>query len=247
MRCASPRPMRARSRSPAARTKRRRRSKEFLSRFPDNALAQRRARRDPCRTRASRARSANPVEGAAEALAGIGAAVGQEGGTGGRLALSAAGAATSTRRSPAGSRRCRSATCSTRASRARRRSRPIESIAPEAPFRALGVMRAALALDRMDRTEEAEKAFKEAIAPQSRRHPEPTSPTATCCAAASASPRPPEIYSRGDRPHRRRRAKADWSLFYFRGISLRAHQGMGRRPRPISRRRWSSAPTSRWC
>ena len=86
-----------------------------------------------------------------------------------------------------------------------------------APFRALGALRAALALDRMDRTEEAEKAFQEAI----RRSPKDIQAYMSYGNMLRGRERfaeAAEIY-----PARstltRNRARADWSLFYFRGIA----------------------------
>ena len=139
---------------------------DFLVRFPDNALA-RAALEDVKAGRGHVATVATPVAGAAEALAGIGAAVGQEGGlevaslylrlalhldrdiAGGLAALSLASLIDASGQGEAA-------------------IDAYDLIASDAPFRALGALRSALALDRMDRTEEAETAFKEAI----RRNPE---------------------------------------------------------------------------
>jgi tetratricopeptide (TPR) repeat protein len=135
---------------------------DFLEDFPDNALG-REALADIRDGRAHGETIGTPVEGAAEALAGIGAAVGQEGGAdvaflylrlalyldadiaGGLAALSLGNLLDSNDQGEAA-------------------IAAYESIPPDAAFRALGSLRAALALDRMDRTEESEKAFKEALA-----------------------------------------------------------------------------------
>jgi tetratricopeptide (TPR) repeat protein len=156
------------------------------------------------------------VEGAAEALAGLGAAIGQEGGTeisflylrlalrldtniaGGLAALSLGDVLVQNKQATAAVDIYR-------------------SIAPDAPFRGLGQMRAALALDSIDRTAEAEDAFKKALA---------------------ADPDDMQSYiSYGNMLRGRQRfaeaaevytqaidklgtpAGADWSIFYYRGIS----------------------------
>jgi tetratricopeptide (TPR) repeat protein len=159
---------------------------------------------------------ATPVEGAAEALAGIGAAVGQEGGVevaslylrlslyldphtaGGLAALSLGNLLESNKQGEAA-------------------IEVFESIDPDAPFRALGVLRAALALDRMDRTEDAEKAFKEAIS----RGPQDVQNYVSFGNMLRGRERFGEatgIYSKAialtPKPGR-----TDWSLFYFRGIA----------------------------
>jgi Flp pilus assembly protein TadD len=92
-----------------------------------------------------------------------------------------------------------------------------ELIQPDAPFRGLGVLRAALALDRMDRTEDAERAFKEAVS----RNPDDVQTYVSYGNMLRGRERfaeAAEVYSdaidRIEAP-----AKADWSLFYFRGIA----------------------------
>ncbi len=188
---------------------------DFISRFPDNALA--RATLDDIRAGRGQVMAvATPAGGAAEALAGIGAAVGQEGGlevaalylrlslhldpntAGGLAALSLGNLLDASGQGEAA-------------------IAAFESIAPEAPFRALGVLRAALALDRMDRTEEAERAFREAIS----RNPEDVQAYISFGNMLRGRERfaeAAEIYSqaisRTPDPGR-----ADWSLFYFRGIA----------------------------
>jgi len=157
-----------------------------------------------------------PAEGAAEALAGIGAAVGQEGGVevallylrlalhldpgiaGGLAALSLGNLLDASNQGAAA-------------------IEAFESIAPEAPFRALGALRAALSLDGMDRTEEAETAFKEAIS----RNPTDVQSYLSygnmlrgrerfAEAAAIYSDTLEQIPEPGP---------ADWSIFYYRGIA----------------------------
>ena len=93
---------------------------EFLTSYPDNALAQKAL--DAIRSGATVSQPVTtPAEGAAEALAGLGAAVGQEGGI--EVAYLYLGSRCIFRRtSPAASPRCRSAICSTPTARARRRS-----------------------------------------------------------------------------------------------------------------------------
>lgn len=188
---------------------------DFISRFPDNPLA--RATLQEIRAgRGQEIAVATPPAGAAEALAGIGAAVGQEGGlevaslylrlslyldpntAGGLASLSLGNLLDASGQGEAA-------------------IEAFEAIAPEAPFRALGVLRAALALDRMDRTEEAERAFQEAV----RRNPEDVQTYISYGNMLRGRERFAEaakIYSeainRIPEPGR-----ADWSLFYFRGIA----------------------------
>jgi tetratricopeptide (TPR) repeat protein len=188
---------------------------DFISRFPDNALA--RATLDDIRAGRGREMTVGtPAGGAAEALAGIGAAVGQEGGVevaslylrlslyldprtaGGLAALSLGNLLDASGQGEAA-------------------IEAFESIAPDAPFRALGVLRAALALDRMDRTEEAERAFKEAVS----RNPDDVQTYISYGNMlrgrerfAEAADLYSEAIKRIPEPGR-----ADWSLFYFRGIA----------------------------
>lgn len=189
---------------------------DFLTRFPDNPLA--RVALDDIRSgRAQDGTAATPSQGAAEALAGIGAAVGQEGGlevaalylrlslyldantAGGLAALSLGNLLDASGQGEAA-------------------IAVFESIAPEAPFRALGVLRAALALDRMEKTEEAEAAFQEAV----RRNPDDVQTYVSYGNMLRGRERfaeAAEIYSKAvekvPRP-----GKGDWSLFYFRGIAF---------------------------
>ena len=188
--------------------------RDFLQRFPDNALAL--AALEGVGSEPSVTTVDTPAEGAAEALAGIGAAVGQEGGlevaslylrlalyldpqtAGGLAALSLGNLLDASEQGDDA-------------------IKVFESIAPEAPFRALGALRAALALDRMDRTEEAQRAFEEAI----RRNPEDVQTYiqyGNMLRGRERFAEAAEIYSkaieRTPNP-----GKGDWSLFYFRGIA----------------------------
>jgi tetratricopeptide (TPR) repeat protein len=188
---------------------------EFLSRYPDNALA-RVAINDVRAGKVQTAAVATPAKGAAEALAGIGAAVGQEGGVevaslylrlalyldketaGGLAALSLGNLLDSSGQGEAAIEAFR-------------------SISPDAPFRALGSLRAALALDRLDRTEEAEAAFKEALS----RDPEDVQTYISYGNMLRGRERfaeAAEVYSQAVQ-RTADPVKADWSLFYFRGIA----------------------------
>jgi tetratricopeptide (TPR) repeat protein len=159
---------------------------------------------------------ATPAKGAAEALAGIGAAVGQEGGVevaslylrlalyldketaGGLAALSLGNLLDASGQGEAAIEAFR-------------------SISPDAPFRALGSLRAALALDRLDRTAEAEAAFKEALA----RDPEDVQTYISYGNMLRGRERfaeAAEIYTQAVQ-RTADPVKADWSLFYFRGIA----------------------------
>ena len=185
---------------------------DFLERFPDNALAL--AALEDVR-RGDSSTVATPAAGVAEALAGVGAAVGQEGGTevaylylrlalylepniaGGLGALSLGNLLQANGQGEAA-------------------IEVLESIAPDAPFRSLGQLRAALALDRMDRTEEAEAAFQAAIASD----PESIQSYISYGNMLRGRERfaeAGEIYARAldliPEP-----GPADWSLYYFRGI-----------------------------
>jgi tetratricopeptide (TPR) repeat protein len=188
---------------------------DFLSRVPDNPLA--RAALDAIRAdNQAAAAVATPVQGAAEALAGIGAAVGQEGGlevallylqlalrlepdtAGGLAALTLGGLLDQSDQGEAA-------------------IEVFESIAPDAPFRGHGQLRAALTLDRMDRTAEAEKAFREAA----QRNPDDVQvflSHGNMLRGRERYEEAAELYSRAlskvGEPERN-----DWSMFYFRGIT----------------------------
>ena len=188
---------------------------EFLTRYPDNPLG--RAAREEIRSGKEPIMTvATPVAGAAEALAGIGAAVGQEGGVevaalylhlalyldpqiaGGLAALSLGNLLDESDQGEAA-------------------IEVYESIAPDAPFRALGVLRAALTLDRMDRTDEAEKAFQEAL----RRSPDDIQAYISYGNMLRGRERfaeAAEVYSKAV-TRMPEPSRADWSVFYFRGIA----------------------------
>ncbi len=188
---------------------------DFLVRFPDNSLAL--VARDDIRAdRGHVSTVANPVDGAAEALAGIGAAIGQEGGTevaflylrlalhlnpniaGGLAALSLGNLLDASNQGAAA-------------------IEAYESIPEHAPFRALGQMRAALTLDAMNRTAEAEEAFKKAI----KANPEDIQSYITYGNMLRGRERfaeAAEVYSQAI-VHIGTPAAADWSIFYYRGIS----------------------------
>jgi tetratricopeptide (TPR) repeat protein len=188
---------------------------EVIALFPDNALATT-ALADIRAGRAVDGAVGTPTAGAAEALSGIGAAMGQEGGVEAaflylRLALhldpqTAGGlAALSLGNLLAANGQGEAAIIA------------FETIAPDAPFRSLGVLRAARALDRMDRTEEAEAAFEEAIA----RDPDDVQRYISYGDMLRGRDRFAEaaaMYSQAiDRLGTP--VAADWSLYYFRGIS----------------------------
>jgi len=188
---------------------------EFISRFPDNALAHA-ALEDVRAGKGEGAVVATPRQGAAEALAGIGAALGEENGlevaslylrlslhldpetAGGLAAISLGNLLDASGQSEAA-------------------IEVFRSIPPDAPFRAMSQLRAALALDRLDRTEDAEKAFKEALSS----NPDDVQAYISYGNMLRGRERFAEsaaIYSeaikRVPNPGR-----ADWSLFYFRGIA----------------------------
>ena len=188
---------------------------EFLTRFPDNPLAL--AALEEIRAGdAGSGAVATPAKGAAEALAGIGAAVGQEGGV--EVALLYLRLALHLDPNIAGGLAALSLGNLLDASNQRETAiEAFESIAPEAPFRALGALRAALSLDGMDRTEEAEAAFKEAIS----RNPTDVQSYLSYGNMLRGRERfaeAAEIYSEAlaqiPEP-----GAADWSVFYYRGIA----------------------------
>ncbi len=187
----------------------------FLALYPDNSLAK--AALDDVRSgRAHLATVTSPVEGAAEALAGIGAAIGQEGGTEVaflylRLALYldpniAGGLAALSLGNLLDANDQNTAAITT-----------YELIGEDEPFHALGQLRAALALDRLDRTADAEKAFKQAIAA----NPDDVQSYISYGNMLRGRERFAEasvLYSEAI-AHAGTPAAADWSLFYFRGIT----------------------------
>lgn len=191
--------------------------RDFLTRYPDNPLAQA-ALEDIRAGRGQDRTTATPTQGVAEALAGLGAAVGQEGAGGIEVASLYLRLSHYLDPNTAGGLAALSLGNLLDASGQGDASIAVfESIAPDAPFRALGVLRAALALDRMDKTEEAERAFKEAVA----REPDAIQTYISYANMLRGRERfaeAAEIYSKAvervPAP-----AKADWSLFYFRGIA----------------------------
>ena len=187
----------------------------FLELYPDNALA-RSTLADINAGNAHLTTVTNPVEGAAEALAGIGAAVGQEGGTevaflylrlalyldpqiaGGLGALSLGNLLDANDQNEAA-------------------IKTYELIAMDAPFHALGQLRAALALDRLDRTADAEAAFKRAIAG----NPDDVQSYISYGNMLRGHERFAEAADLYSQAIERiaAPAAADWSIFYFRGIA----------------------------
>jgi tetratricopeptide (TPR) repeat protein len=197
---------------------------DFLLRFPDNALAKL-TLEDIRAGKAAAGAVATPIDGSAEALAGIGAAVGQEGGW--EVAFLYLRLALYLNPDIAGGLGAFSlGTLLDASGQGEAAIAAFDSIDPQAPFRALGALRAALALDRMDRTEEAEAAFKEAI----RRDPDDLQSYISYGNMLRGHERfaeAAEVYSeaitRIDDP-----GQPDWGVYYFRGI---AHERTGEWPK----------------
>ncbi|WP_177176644.1 tetratricopeptide repeat protein [Faunimonas pinastri] len=187
---------------------------EYLTRFPDNPLAT---------ATLAEIKSGKPVkpsvgtpaQGAAEVLAGIGAALGDDGGIEVptlflRLAMhldpnASDGLAAVT----LGSLLVDNGNGDTGI-------KLLESVDPAEPFRSLGLLRAALALDQMDKAGEAETAFKASIERNPddiqariafgnmlRSHERFKESADLYSSAISKIPNP---------------GKPDWTIFYFRGI-----------------------------
>ncbi len=193
----------------------------FLARFPDNPLAQA-ALKSIRAGKASVNTVHTPVQGAAEALAGVGAAVGQEGGTevaylylrlalyldpkigGGLAALSLGNLLDANGQGEAA-------------------IKVFETIPQDAPFRSLGQLRAALALDGLDRTKEAEEAFKSAVAG----NPDDVQTYISYGNMLRGRERYAEaatVYTQAI-DHIPQPGPADWSIYYFRGICFeRSHE-----------------------
>ncbi|MGH6923641.1 MAG: tetratricopeptide repeat protein [Propylenella sp.] len=188
---------------------------DYMQRFPDDVLA-RAALASVRGGKGAEEAVRTAVEGAAEALAGVGAAVGQEGGTevaylylrlalhldpniaGGRAALALGSLFDANNQGEAA-------------------IAAYESIAPDAPFRSLGKLSAALALDRMEKTEDAERAFKAAIAGDPddiQRYVSYGNMLRGHERFAEAADVYTEAIARVPEP-----GAADWSLFYYRGVA----------------------------
>jgi tetratricopeptide (TPR) repeat protein len=188
---------------------------DFLTRFPDNALA--RANLAEIKVGDTvNAAVRTPSQGVAEILTGLGAAIGQEGGlelsafyiraglflepdiAGGLAALTLANILDSN-------------------GLGEDAIVVLDSIDGDAPFRPLGMLRAAIALDRIERTEEAERAFKESIS----RDPDDVQ---TYIAYGNML-RGRERFSEASQVYSQAvkrigtPARSNWTLFYFRGIT----------------------------
>jgi len=187
----------------------------FLDRFPDNALALR-ALEDVTSGKPVQQGVTDPVEGAAEAFSGIGAAIGQEGGfelaavylrlalyldpaTGGGLAGLSLGNLFDAN------------------GLGDQAIAVLQAIPKKAPFRPLGTLRSAIVLDKEDRVEQARNAFEEAIA----RNPDDIQAYIAYGNMQRGREKyeaAAEIYS--DAIDKLGEAERnDWTLFYFRGIA----------------------------
>ncbi|MBZ8133378.1 tetratricopeptide repeat protein [Afifella sp. IM 167] len=188
---------------------------EFLERFPDNALALQ-ALEDVSSGKPVRQGVTDPVEGAAEAFSGIGAAIGQEGGfelaavylrlalyldpsTGGGLAALSLGNLFEAN------------------GLGDQAIAVLQAIPKKAPFRPLGTLRSAIVLDKEDHVEQARNAFEEAIA----RNPDDLQ----AYIAYGNMQRGREKYEAAAEIYGRaidklgKPTRNDWTLFYFRGIA----------------------------
>lgn len=189
---------------------------DFLARFPDNALAKV-ALEDVRADRGHVATVANPADGAAEALAGLGAAIGQEGGT--EVSFLYLRLAIHLNRNIAGGLAGLSlGDLLVSGNQGEEAIEVYQAIPDGAPFRALGQMRAALALDSLNRTPEAESAFKKAIAAD----PEDIQSYISFGNMLRGRERFEEAADAYTQAidHLGTPAKADWSIFYYRGISF---------------------------
>lgn len=189
---------------------------EFLDRSPENPLVLRAI--DAVRSgKPVITPVGTPVGGVAEALAGIGGMVGQEGGL--EIAALYLQLALHLDRDTSGGLAALSlGTLLEASNQSEAAIAAFGSIAPDAPVRALGVLRAALTLDRMDRTEDAEKAFKEAIA----RDPDDVQVYVSYGNMLRGRDRYDEsaavftqAIERTPKP-----VRDDWGLFYARGIAF---------------------------
>jgi len=188
---------------------------DFLARFPDNALV-RAALTEIKAGGTITAAVRTPAQGVAEAVTGLGAAIGQEGG----LELSALYIRAGLLLEPdiaGGLAALTLANILDSNGLGEDAIDVLEAIDGEAPFRHLGMLRAAIALDRVDRTEDAERAFKESIS----RDPDDVQAYiayGNMLRGRERFSQAAEVYSeavkRVDTP-----VRSNWTLFYFRGIT----------------------------
>ncbi len=188
---------------------------DFLARFPDNALV-RAALTEIKAGGTITAAVRTPAQGVAEAVTGLGAAIGQEGG----LELSALYIRAGLLLEPdiaGGLAALTLANILDSNGLGEDAIDVLEAIDGEAPFRHLGMLRAAIALDRVDRTEDAERAFKESIS----RDPDDVQAYiayGNMLRGRERFSQAAEVYSeavkRVGTP-----VRSNWTLFYFRGIT----------------------------
>jgi tetratricopeptide (TPR) repeat protein len=188
---------------------------EFLERYPRNPLAQAAL----ARVRAGeqvRVPVRNPVQGGAEALSGLGAAIGQEGGL--ELGVLYLRLALHLEPQLAGGMAAVSLGTILESNGLGEEAIEVyESVAADAPFRPMAMLRAAITLDQLDRTEEAEAAFKEATA----RDPDDVQ----AYVAYGNMLRGRERFTEAGEVYAEAIARvpeptqSDWTLFYFRGIA----------------------------
>ncbi len=188
---------------------------DFLKRIPSNSLAEA-ALSDIRAGRAHVIPVANPVEGAAEALAGIGAAIGQEGGT--EVAFLYLRLALYLDPNIAGGLGALSLGDLLEASGQNEAAiAAYQSIPQDAPFHAAAQLRAAVALDATNRTDEAEGAFKQAI----KDNPDDVQSYVSFGNMLRGRERFAEaadVYTEAI-DHTGTPQPGDWTLFYFRGIA----------------------------
>jgi tetratricopeptide (TPR) repeat protein len=187
---------------------------EFLVRFPDNALAWS-ALKDIRAGTGAGATVSTAAKGAAEALAGVGAAVGQEGGT--EVAYLYLGLSLYLDAKIAGGLAALSlGDLLDAGGQGEAAIEAFESITPDLAFHALGQLRAALALDRMEKTEESIEAFKTAVASDPK-EVQTYILYGNVLRSRERYAEAAEVYSEAvdlvSEP-----GPADWSIFYFRGI-----------------------------
>ncbi len=193
---------------------------DFVTRFPDNALV-RAALVEIEAGGTTNAAIRTPAQGVAEALTGLGAAIGQEGG----LELSALYIRAGLFLEPdiaGGLAALTLANILDSNGLGEDAIAVLETIDGDAPFRSLGLLRAAIALDRIDRTEDAERAFKESIS----RDPDDVQiyiAYGNMLRGRERYAESSDLYSeaveRIGTPIR-----SNWTLFYFRGITYERSQ-----------------------